>query len=895
MAFGPTGPALPNVEVPNPQDLVSGFIAGILGNAHPPVPSVPNFFGNLPWAVVNQPSGSSATPLVNSPFFKYLAPNGYLWDKLLPYRLIVWDTVKNQVVGGDKPQPIQVTPLGNGTLSLYPLSTAWEFHLPITPQQLNITDNYAINTSATLRGILEEHSGVRFKNIVIQGTFGVWPGRPSIVKPPGTPGVLQSLLGGTIAAAQNVVGQFQSVVNAALTGTAASKPTTITPGAPTDDEKGLGTGYYQTIMLQQFLEQYAEAKRNPDNAGWRLVFDIPKQNQSFVVTPIAFTWNENVNKPMEINYNLQLKAWRRIDLKDSFVPTPLSNTQLSPGVLQGILNTISAAQNTAAAAYALIGAVRSDVDNILNVIRQTGLFVKDLAGVAVAASDLPSQLISDTQSTISGFLASTDLNTLTASAATLTSVTNQIKALQLSSSTNEGLSSQAVSSGQIGPSASSAQTVNPANNIYQKPQTNPQLFSQVPVNSLTLNAAQQNAYDIEIANVSSFTVEDLKTMRGTILTMVTQLESFFGGGDAYYSKIFNTPFMPNTSNQIISLDQYSILQDFYELLQSYDILTATQQLDSQDTLNNMEYVQSLAQISDIPFTITNSKIQVPVPYGLSVEGIALRYLGDAQRWLEIVTLNFLREPYIDENGFTYNLLSNGDGRNVVVGDNTNLYPGQLVSINSSVQNPTTRTILDIVALSQTSFLLTLDGDIENDLNIYKIADGAYLKSYLPGTVNSSNVIFVPSDVQTPAYDQISIPTSVANIDLVGLSKVDWLLIPNAQGNGADIAVTSSGDFRLAAGIVNLQQALTTMMSTSINTSYANPSFGLSFRVGSSIADFKAQDIYNEITNLITSDSRFSGVSGLQINQQGSALSINLAVGLSGVQGIFPISYQLGNQ
>jgi hypothetical protein len=307
----------------------------------------------------------------------------------------------------------------------------------------------------------------------------------------------------------------------------------------------------------------------------------------------------------------------------------------------------------------------------------------------------------------------------------------------------------------------------------------------------------------------------------------------------------------------------------------------------------MEYVQSLAQASGIPFSIPNSKVQQPVPFGLDMEGIALRYLGDAQRWLEIATLNNLVEPYIDQTGFVYNLLSNADGRNIVIGDSTNLVVGQLVSINSSVQSPTTRTILDIVTLSQTSFLLTLDGDA--NLEIYKIADGAYLKAYLPGTVNSSNVIFIPSDLQTPAYDQISIPTSVANVDLVALSKVDWLLQPNSNGSGADLAVTNTGDFRLAAGIPNLVQALTTTMSSVAGTSYANPTFGAAVKPGSSIADFKAQDIYNSITNAITSDPRFSGITGLQINQQGPSLSINLAVGIAGVAGVFPIGFQLGNQ
>ena len=87
-------------------------------------------------------------------------------------------------------------------------------------------------------------------------------------------------------------------------------------------------------------------------------------------------------------------------------------------------------------------------------------------------------------------------------------------------------------------------------------------------------------------------------------------------------------------------------------------LTATNQLDDQQILNGEEFVSALAATSDIAFTIPNSKIQVPVPFGLTMEQIAMRYLGDPQLWLEIATLNDLREPYIDENGFVhYNYLA----------------------------------------------------------------------------------------------------------------------------------------------------------------------------------------------------------------------------------------------
>jgi hypothetical protein len=867
---------------------------GIGSSAVAPPPGLTPISGLLPWQPVSPEVDAAAAtlgykpvvPQINS-FFQPLAPRGELWDKLMPYRLVVVDvsTSPVQVVQGSDPSPVIVEPLGNGTLAFSKMSLAWEFFLPITPQQLSITDNYSINTSATLRGILEEHSGVRFKNISVQGTFGVWPGRPAIVNPPGTPSVLQSIFGGTIAAAQNVATQFTSIINNITTGSNASKPVTIRPGGPKDDEKGFGTGYYQTIMLTQFLEQYAEAKRNPVNAGWRLVFDIPKQNQSFVVTPVGFTWNENVNKPMEIDFSLQFKAWRRIDLNDKLVQAPLQVTQLSPGILQTILNTIQAAQNTAAAAVNLIGAVRSDVDNILNIIRQTGLLVKGIAGIAVAASDLPAQLVSDTKSTISTFLATLTPQSLFGPASTDPTTVAALAAITALAVTNEGLSTTAVANGQLGSSAVASATLNPSNVVFKNPLQYPLLFGQVPVSSLTLNSAQQTALQNEINTVSAFTVANLKTMRATIQTLCSQLANSFGAGDAYYSALFNLP-TPTPSTQPMNLDDFDILESFYALLEAYDLLTATNILDNNQILNNMEYVSALAATSNIAFSIPNSKIQVPVPYGLTIEQIAMRYLGDPQLWIEIATLNNLQEPYIDEIGFQYPLLSNADGRNVVIGSDVDLFIGQTIYLYANTQAPTARTLINIVQLSQTSFLLTLDGLANLDTG-FTLANQAYIQAYLPGTVNSQNVIWVPSNITTVPDDMINIPASVASVDLVGLSKVDWLLTP--QG---DLATTNSGDFRLAAGIPNLIQALSIKLGTQLGTSLLNPDFGLSVRPGAMVCNTSAGDIYNEIEYLIEADPRFDGISGLQVNAQPPSVGISLGVQLAGQQGVFPVSFQL---
>jgi hypothetical protein len=230
---------------------------------------------------------------------------------------------------------------GVTTLDFKPINPAsWIFTLPITPQQLNITDQYAINTSATLRGIIEEHGGIRFKNITASGTMGVWPFRTEISHNESSNSTLSALFGGTIESAGSVIGQFNRTINTITSSHPANPPKTTRP------ESGGGglvsTGYYCAMALQRFLEQYVEAKKDPNNAHWRLVFDIPKQNQSFVVTPVQFVWQQNANKPLEILYTMQFKAWRRIQL-DAGIPieTKPKISLLEADFLTKALNTIT--------------------------------------------------------------------------------------------------------------------------------------------------------------------------------------------------------------------------------------------------------------------------------------------------------------------------------------------------------------------------------------------------------------------------------------------------------------------------------------------------------------------------------------------------------------------------
>src|SRR3984957_4465216 len=248
MSNFPTGPNLTNPQLSNqlPGGTGNQQSNKMLGNATPTV---------FPWGT---PTSQSRNHSTSSPrFFFPITIAGDRWNKLYPYRFLVIDTTKgNQVVNGPANSAgtsvlFNAGSNGNFTLAFENLTNQWVFQLPITPEQLNITDLFAITTSATLRGVMEEHNGVKFKPITASGTFGVWPSRPNITAPPGTPSLVQSLFGGTLEAVGNLVNAAHNVVNTFTTGHPATKPKTI---QPEESDAGLAsTGYYQALFLEQFL------------------------------------------------------------------------------------------------------------------------------------------------------------------------------------------------------------------------------------------------------------------------------------------------------------------------------------------------------------------------------------------------------------------------------------------------------------------------------------------------------------------------------------------------------------------------------------------------------------------------------------------------------------------
>jgi hypothetical protein len=829
------------------------------------------------------------------------------WSKVYPYRLIVIDIRTDNIVssgGVSGSSDVETTSFQHGSdyiITQTGNSThGWSIDLPITPQQLSITDQFAINTSATMRGIVEEHNGVKFKIINVQGTTGYWPTRPTQGAKLKSPTILGTLLGGTLSALGGLT-QGINQVKSAFTGEHPNKM------GRAEEPELYQTGYYQAQLLGQFFERYAQEKKKAKNKHWRLVFDIPKQNQSFIVTPINFSLSQSQQKPTEIVFNFQLKAWKRIELRRTEFEAPGNIPKLTPNIIQRVLAGIKGARQTLGAATNLVKAIRSDFRKPLDALRQTSLAVKDLGGLAYSVADLAPSIINDYKSSIkeSLFIAKNSfkrgvdkggkgINTGSATSSPAVNIKSQsltdkagaaIDAIVAEKGRNEGLSEQAVADGALGSDAAQAQQISGLNQVFDNPEENFELFDSIDIDELTLTPQQQNLIDDELELISLITIDDLRQNRKEIENLMLDMSNWFGAGDSTYSSIYGKP-EPRDRATPMTVDENDILISLMEALQSYDLLIATKAWDDNKIASSLEYVGGLANEAGIDFENYSSKFLAPVPFGSTIEEIAAKYLGNADRYIEIATLNNLRSPYIDEDGFIYDLLSNAEGRQFTVNDSeNNIYIGQTIILQSDIIPSFSRKVIDIEKISDENYLVIVDG--LDDLDNLKTIDGAKLQGYLPGTINSQNQIYIPINASTQEDDRTFEIPYLDDQALTRLSKVDWLL----KDNG-DLAINSVGDFRLANGLTNLVQALKLKVWTKRGTLLRHLNYGLGLEHGVSVADIDNGSIFKSLNEMIKADSRFDSIERIDIRLSGATLAIDMAVKLAGQSGILPISFDV---
>ena len=765
----------------------------------------------------------------------------------------------------------------------------WTFTLPFPPESLSISMPFAITNSISQGGVIEEHGGAPIRMISLSGSLGVLPLRPTgPVKQ--TDSLATAIFAGTINKINQTVNGLNNVAGALGVRDPNSQPNLVPEGTSfSNDVTGVSktSGYYQMRALQNYFENYAYFKTTSKGRKYRLAFCIHKRQEILLVTPQAFNVSQSAASPLEYLYNLSLKGWRRIDLTTSFKGKPIYvSPPRSPNKLASLLRAISAARSVMANARGVLAAVGGDLDHALfEPLRQTSLFLKDTLNTAISYSDLPISVLNSSKSTILNFMSTAQA--FLGAGETIESENDQIRqAYQDMADAAEQLSQVTAGSGNLTQDASleveGLASTHQAFDMFRNPDDYYDLFDSIKPGQTTPPPQAIGAMQQERQKVRAFDRATFESFRDTVKGVQTDFEAAVGAGNTTFNKTYNK------SNVIASKTptdtDFQIIFALNDAAMALDALAVSN--DISNTLSSVDFVAGLAARSGIAFTTPRSKFAVPVPYGSTLEQIAAQYLGEADRWFEIVALNGLRAPYVDERGFDMLLLTNGYGNQVQVADVSNLFIGQTIWLSSTFTARTSRHITVIDKVSDNNYTLTLDGD--PDLARFSTIAGAVLHATLPGTINSTQTIYIPSQ-DDPADDLNT--RQIPGIDvfdpLIEVAGIDLLLT-----SGLDLAITPDGDNPFAAGLTNIVQTVKIAFATPKGTLPRHAGFGFPLKPGMSTADISANDLLTVSKNMFQGDPSFAGVRGASVMKNGGSVSIAISMALRGVSNVIPITLNL---
>jgi hypothetical protein len=249
--------------------------------------------------------------------------------------------------------------------------------MPITPSNINISTNFATNVIPTLYGTVEEHSDIRYFDIVIEGTTGLAPkfvdvansgvadiAYPALAQggrakfPIASVGALGGFFSSTVASISNILNQAGKAVSAI----AGQSNQPLETGIYNNQ-----TGYLAFHNLYRFLMRYKKDAAGVDSQVPRtthpLTFFNYKDGNEYDVAVKNFTLRRSTENPMLYYYSITMRGYN-IRSCGGLKTLEDLNQRLNDLGLNGVkasslLSTISSVSNSA---KAIVGSAANGIN-----------------------------------------------------------------------------------------------------------------------------------------------------------------------------------------------------------------------------------------------------------------------------------------------------------------------------------------------------------------------------------------------------------------------------------------------------------------------------------------------------------------------------------------------------
>jgi hypothetical protein len=432
-------------------------------------------------------------------------------------------------------------------------------------------------------------------------------------------------------------------------------------------------------------------------------------------------------------------------------------------------------------------------------------------------------------------------------------------------------------------------TTNPLESISKAIQFDP-FISQISLQELKLTPEESILRDTESQRVLNLDIESFTQMIDYIKKTVSIFSQTIGLGDATTAELYGISLESKKKRTatITDLEQIQDLEKVRKYITGivYDLKTRQKVTPNLLKIAN----QNIDPTSNVVIN-ENYLSYIPVPFEISLQHMAKKYLNDANRWFELATVNNLQPPFVDESGTKLNLLAPAAVNNLIIPSDLKdrLFVGIKVSVGSYKIREETRIIEKIILNENNTMVLFLSGN--QDLNKFKSSEGAFVRVYNPNTVRTNSFVLIPSP--TAGFTTRPAPTP-SNDDLRRLERafINFGIDIARDMTTNDFIIDSSGNFKKAAGYPAVKQAVLYALKTTKGELPFHPEFGVTANIGNMF--FGTNDealIFGELLReTLLSDPRFNNVVISRVSTTPTGISLSLLVTIQGMNQPIPLSF-----
>jgi len=431
--------------------------------------------------------------------------------------------------------------------------------------------------------------------------------------------------------------------------------------------------------------------------------------------------------------------------------------------------------------------------------------------------------------------------------------------------------------------------VNPLERLTSLAEFEP-LISTILINTLRLTVGERKTLDEEVKRTAELVEDDFRNMISFLRRESISFSQDIGLSDPTVEALYGIRAKKKIRSATISdLKRIANINDTIKIVESF-IYGAQSTQKRPPNLLAIAKTNLEAGSKFIPGDIYQTYI--PVPFSGSLQEMARTFLGSSQKWFELVTINGLQPPFIDESGTKFDLISPASSNSVLISSSLaeNIAPGIRIGIGSTAFVEESRIIEKVLLNDDDTMTLFLGGT--PDVSRFKPKNLAFVRIYKPATTRKNSFILIPSTESTSAGGSAKKTPSKDEIRRLDNAYIQFGVDVSRDSNTNDIIIDSNGDFKLAYGVAAIEQAVRNTLRTEKGELTYHGKFGVNYELGKTYMG-KTQEavlIGDLLISSIERDQRFESVKIARIAGNQSSASLQLLAKIKGLDSPIPLNF-----